>query len=225
MNRFPLICQLMRTTSSALSETGGMPGEKAVNEIFVLRGAMHRLDRGAIVQAIDDLSTEEATTIDFADVIAIPVRGKVGTFPELSESDITLHDGDVLFIKGRQQEVFYTGGLLEGGRFPLPRDYDIDVLEAMSMAGGSISTAGGSTGGRGLGVGNIMPATQVTVLRKCGCEQVAIDVDLRRALSDPRERIIVQPGDIIVLDYRRNELAVNFTVSLFQFGGIWSVFR
>ena len=96
-----------------------MPGEKAVNEIFVMRGAMHRLDRGAIVQAIDDLNSEEATTIDFADVISIPVKGKQGTFPELSESDITLNDGDVLFIKGRQQEVFYTGGLLEGGRFPL----------------------------------------------------------------------------------------------------------
>jgi hypothetical protein len=210
----------------ALSETGGLPGERAVNEIYVLRGAMNRMSQDAVVKAIDRLaSAKEAPTIDMADVVTIPIKGDVGTFPELSEDDITLESGDIVYIKGREQQVFYTGGLLEGGRFPLPRDYDIDVLEAMSMAGGSISTAGGSSGARGLGVGNIMPATQVTILRKCGCEQIAIDVDLRLAVSDPRERVIVQPGDIIVLEYRPNELAINFTVSLFQFGGIFQVFR
>lgn len=208
----------------ALSETGGMPSERAKNEIVVLRGGMNNPNAGAIVQAIGAPNQDgsQASTIDQANVIRIPIRGEAGTFPTLSEADITLEDGDIVFIEGRERDVFYTGGLLDGGRFPLPRDYDIDVLEAMSMAGGSVSAAAGSNGS---GFGSILPATQVTILRKCGCEQVAIDVDLRYALANPSERVIVQPGDLIVLEYRKNELAVNAVASIFQFGGIFNIFR
>ncbi len=211
----------------ALSETGGMPGESARNEIIVLRGAMNDgQNPNAIVQAIGQSGSKQSQTLEGANVVRIPIRGDIGSFPQLSEADITLEDGDVVFIKGRQRDVFYTGGLLDGGRFPLPRDYDIDVLEAMAMAGGSVSASAGSGGsGSFSGLGNIMPATQVTVLRKCGCEQVAIDVDLRYALAEPCERVIVQPGDLIILEYRKNELFTNSLVSIFQFGGIFNLFR
>jgi hypothetical protein len=158
-----------------------------------------------------------------AEVIRIPIEAERGQFPNLSEEDITLYDGDVVFIEGRQEEVFYTGGLLEGGRFPLPRDYKIDVLEAIAIAGGSVS---GATGSSGLGrAASPIPATQVTILRKCGCEQKAIDVDLRYALADPSERVIVQPGDLIVLEYRKKELLTNSLVQVFTFGGIFNLFR
>ncbi|MDB2687649.1 polysaccharide biosynthesis/export family protein [Mariniblastus sp.] len=212
----------------ALSETGGMPGESALNELIILRGAMNGgQDSGAIVQAVGaQYGSNESLTLEGANVVRIPIRGEAGTFPQITEADITLEDGDVVFIKGRQRDVFYTGGLLEGGRFPLPRDYDIDVLEAMAMAGGSVSATAGSGGNSGFsGLGSILPATQVTVLRKCGCEQVAIDVDLRYALSEPCERVIVQPGDLIILEYRKNELITNSIASIFQFGGIFNLFR
>ena len=211
----------------ALSETGGMPGESARNEILILRGAMNGgQNPNAIVQAVGQTRNNRSQTLEGANVVRIPIRGETGSFPQLSEDDITLEDGDVVFIKGRQRDVFYTGGLLEGGRFPLPRDYDIDVLEAMAMAGGSVSASAGSGGGGAFsGIGNILPATQVTVLRKCGCEQVAIDVDLRYALAEPCERVIVQPGDLIILEYRKNELFTNSFVSIFQFGGIFNLFR
>ena len=211
----------------ALSETGGMPGESARNEIVILRGGMNNPNSGAIIQAVgaQDFSNE-SPTLEGANVVRIPIRGDIGTFPNLSEADITLEDGDVIYIKGRRQDVFYTGGLLDGGRFPLPRDYDIDVLEAIAMTGGSVSASAGSGGsGAFSGLGNILPATQVTVLRKCGCEQVAIDVDLRYALAEPCERVIVQPGDLIILEYRKNELFTNTVVSIFQFGGIFNLFR
>ena len=211
----------------ALSETGGMPGESARNEILILRGAMNGgQNPNAIVQAIGQTRNQQSQTLEGANVVRIPIRGEAGSFPQLGEDDITLEDGDVVFIKGRQRDVFYTGGLLDGGRFPLPRDYDIDVLEAMAMAGGSVSASAGSGGnGSFSGIGNILPATQVTVLRKCGCEQVAIDVDLRYALAEPCERVIVQPGDLIILEYRKNELFTNSFVSIFQFGGIFNLFR
>ena len=213
----------------ALSETGGMPGERALNEIIVLRGGQNTNNYNAIVQEVGqsaDGGVMIPSTIDQANVIRIPIKAEQNEFPNLSESDITLQDGDVIYIKGRERDVFYTGGLLEGGRYPIPRDYNIDVLEAIALAGGSASAAAGSGGAGGFrGVGSILPPTQITVLRKCGCEQVAIDVDLRYALSDPTERVIIQPGDLIVLEYRKPELMVNTVASIFQFGGIFSLFR
>ena len=211
----------------ALSETGGLPSERAKNEIIILRGAMNDPNSGAIIQAVGSgYGSSESKTLEGANIVRIPIRGEIGAFPDLSETDVTLEDGDVVYIEGRQQDVFYTGGLLEGGRFPLPRDYDIDVLEAMAMAGGSVSATAGASGNSGFsGIGSILPATQVTVLRKCGCEQVAIDVDLRYALAEPCERVIVQPGDLIILEFRKNELVTNSIASIFQFGGIFNLFR
>ena len=203
----------------ALSETGGMPSELAKNEIVIFRGGQSG-DVDALVREIDAPGADpQSASRGGANIIRIPIEAERGNFPNFSEDDITLYDGDVVYIEGREQDVFYTGGLLPGGRFPLPRDYRIDVLEAIAIAGG----AGSQTTGRGLE--GVVPATQVTVLRKCGCEQVAIDVDLRYALADPSERVIVQSGDLIVLEYRRRELAANSFFSLLQFGGIFRLIR
>jgi len=207
----------------ALSETGGMPSERAKNEIVIFRGGQNG-DINSLVQEIGAPGMlPQSPNRSSANIIRIPIEAERGNFPQFSEADITLYDGDVVYIEGREQDVFYTGGLLPGGRFPLPRDYKIDVLEAISIAGGSASATAGQNTGRGLE--GIVPASQVTVLRKCGCEQVAIDVDLRYALADPSERVIVQPGDLIVLEYRRRELATNSLFSILQFGGIFNLFR
>ena len=189
----------------ALSETGGMPTENAINEIIVLRGGANTgIDPSSIVKAIGSpVKSNQPQTLEQANIVKIPIKGEPGSFPQLTEDEITLEDGDVVYIKGRDRDVFYTGGLLGGGRFPLPRDYDIDVLEAISLAGGSSNSA---AGGQATRIGTSIPATQVTILRKCNCEQVAIDVDLRYVLSEPSERVIIQPGDIIILEYRKNEM-------------------
>ena len=208
----------------ALSETGGLPGQRALNEIVVLRGGQNQGTNGSFIQAVGAPNFGGmATTIDGANAIRIPIRGEAGSFPNISEQDITLNDGDIVYIKGREREVFYTGGLLPGSRVPLPRDYDIDVMEAIALAGGS-GTSSGAAGGS-IRLGQVKPATQVTILRKCGCEQVAIAVDLRYTLSDPSERVIIQPGDLIVLEYRQNELFINTAAQVLTFGGIFNLFR
>ena len=212
----------------ALSETGGMPSENAKNEIVVIRGAMNdpEFDSGGIVQAIGApvQGGTESQFLSGANVVRIPIESAPGAIPRLTEEQITLEDGDVVYIEGRTREVFYTGGLLEGGRYPLPRDYEIDVIEAMSLAGGNAATTAGSNG-QGLRGGGLLPATQLTVYRKSGCNQCAIEVDLRCAFASPSERVIVQPGDMLVLEYRRKELAVNTIAQVFTFGGIFNVFR
>ncbi len=205
----------------ALSETGGMPGESARNEIVILRGAMKNVQNTGIVQAVDGTSGYQSTNM-----VRIPMKFKKDNIPVLNQSDIILKTGDVIYIEGRDREVFYTGGLLDGGRFPLPRDYEIDILEAIAMAGGSVSSAAGSSAGSTFrGIGNVMPASKLTILRSKNCKHCVIEVDLRKAICDPSQRVIVQPGDMIILEYRPNELLVNSIVSLFQFGGIYRLFN
>ncbi|MEM9941941.1 MAG: polysaccharide biosynthesis/export family protein [Planctomycetota bacterium] len=213
----------------ALSETGGMPGEGAVNELVILRGGMNEfVGDGPIIHTVDDgnnfVVPQSNSGMSQANLLRIPIESD-GGFPDLSEADVTLNDGDVLYIQGRQRDVFYTGGLLEGGRFPLPRDYDIDVLEAISMAGGNSSATAGGSGGNGIRLGNIFPATRILISRKENCERKTIEVDLRCALTDPSQRVIIKPGDLIVLEYRKGELAANSLTSILQFGGIFRLFN
>lgn len=212
----------------ALSLTGGMPGEGAFNEILVVRGGMFEEDSWdedddeGIVEAVG--IEAEAARLRDANITRIPIESKNGQFPELSEAEITLNDGDVLYIEGRQRDVFYTGGLLSGGRFPIPRDYEIDVLEAIALSGGSEATTagGGGSGGR---IGNIVPASKITIIRRSDCKTCAISVDGKCALGDPSQRVIIQPGDLILLEYTERELWINSVTSFLTFSGIFRLIR
>lgn len=206
----------------ALAETGGMPGQEAINEIIIIRDgvSMGFSDPGAIITpAENELNSPGLST---ANVTRIPVESRDGMpLPVLTEEQITLEDGDVVFIEGRRREVFYTGGVLEGGRFPLPRDYEIDVLEAIALAGGG-SRGNTSVGTRGTGV---LPPTEVLILREHECQFCTIEVDLRCIQSDPTQRVIIRPGDIIQLNFRQNESFINSIVSALQFGSIFRLFN
>ena len=58
--------------------------------------------------------------------------------PSFTQEDVILGEGDVVVVETRNRDVFYTGGLLGGSEIPLPRDYDLDVLAAIAIAGGQI---------------------------------------------------------------------------------------
>jgi len=223
----------------ALSESGGLPGLDAKNEVTILRGGF---DGAEGPTAYLTSLLEEADAPPFApelldlgpgpdmqqspsnsNVLKIPLRIAPGEpAPELTQDDIILNTGDILFIESREAEVFYTGGLIRGGQFPIPRDYDLDVLGAIAMAGGSIASAAGSTGTRGAfgsssGVGAIFPPTRVIVVRTVNGKQTSIRVNLKRALVDPQERILIEPNDFILLEYTPFELVMNLILSQVQF--------
>ncbi len=151
-------------------------------------------------------------------IVRIPLRSGRGVTPtRLEPSDVILKTGDIVFVQSREKEVFYTGGLLPGGQHPLPRDYPIDILEAIAMAGASVGQSlGGSGPSSGVNTGTF-PATKATVLRRRGHQQIPIEVDLRRAFHDPRERIQIEPGDFISLEYRGTELVSNLLMSSLRF--------
>lgn len=207
----------------ALSESGGLPGSDARNEVIVLRGAFsNERERDYYYDKLTNPNLDESEMMAHANVIKIPLRiGPNDPVVELSEDDILLYTGDVLFVRSRETEVFYTGGLLPGGQWPLPRDYDIDVMQAIALSGASVGTAAGaSSQSRGIlraGTTPLFPATRVIVLRELCGEQVPIEVDLKRAMIDPAERIRILPGDFLTLEYRPLELAGNVVLSLISF--------
>jgi len=64
------------------------------------------------------------------------------------------------------------------------------------------------------------------VLRQTNCNgQVAIEVDLTKAINDPRQRPLVQPGDILILQYKCEEDLLNFGASAFFTFGLAEIFR
>jgi protein involved in polysaccharide export with SLBB domain len=206
----------------ALSETGGLPGVDATNEVTILRGAFSGpQQRDELLKRLDGPAAD-GDVLSAPDAIRIPLR--LGPFDpplEISEQDITLYSGDVVFVQSRETEVFYTGGLLPAGQFPLPRDYDIDVVEAMAMAGGAVATGASGNddafeGRGGSALGAIFPATRAIVVRKLNGQQIPIAVDLKRAMTDPRERIRIVPGDFIVLEYTPAALVGNIVLSTFR---------
>lgn len=213
----------------ALAETGGLPGLDAQNEVLVLRGSF------ADAQARDGLIQDMVTSGPYngsadltrknPNVIRIPLRSDPGGKPvQLSEEDIILTTGDVVFIETRDRDVFYTGGLLNGREIPLPRDYDLDVLAAMALAGGSNATGlGAGSLGRNAGLGggggssSIIPPSQIVVLRKLpNGGSIPIKISLDRALVDSSQRLLIQPGDYIILQYTPLELAGNVILGTFS---------
>ena len=67
------------------------------------------------------------------------------------------------------------------------------------------------------GAGNIVPPSLAIIVRTLPDEtQVPIKVDLAAAMQKPTERVLIQPNDIIYMQYRGGELAANVLLNLFN---------
>jgi protein involved in polysaccharide export with SLBB domain len=213
----------------ALAQTGGLPGLDAKNEVLILRGTF------ADAQSRDGIINEMVNVGPYngaddwvrknPNIIRIPLRAEPGRpLTQLTEDDIILNTGDIVFIETREREVFYTGGVLQGREIPLPRDYDLDVLAAISLAGGTVS-AGATQGSLanngqfgGGGMRSALPPTQIVVLRKLSNgSTIPIKINLNRALVDSSQRILVQPGDYVMLQYTPAELVANMILGSISF--------
>jgi hypothetical protein len=224
---------------NALMESGGLPGVNAKNEVKILRAS--RADQRRRDEFVQQFYQQYYCNPDPCgcppplpedpSILKIPLRLPPGTIPEFGPENVVLEDGDIVYIESRDAEVFYTGGLLPGGEFKIPRDYDLDVLTAMALSGGGISRQqnGGGGGGGGMGMMGMMgqvPPGMLYVLRKTPCNgQITIAVDLAKANVDPRERILVQPGDILVLRFKPSEEILNFSLGTFFTFGIQYALR
>ncbi len=217
----------------ALSQTGGLPGLNAKNEVVILRKAYSEAfsktdymdddfnvgraqsqvaDRYNETGAINDLSAELG-------IVRIPLRvGPNETPPQLTSEDVTLYDGDVVYIQSREAEVYYTGGLIKGGVYPIPRDYDLDVMGAIATAGGTIGASAGAAANNATSrVGSLVPASRILVLREVNGKQYAIQIKQKDMLSDPSQRILIEPNDVILVEYTPLELWFNMMYNVINF--------
>ncbi len=219
---------------TALAQTGGLPGINAKAEIRVLRG--NRLefanrDRELLnfykqnkaedfpYGIIPDAPQENDSTI------RIPLRLGQNEIPNIRPEDVILQDGDIVYVDSRETDVYYTGGLLAGGEFPLPRDYDLDALTAISRAGFSAGVGTNRSGILG-SAGASVPPSQLIILRQIpGNQQLAIEIDLNKAINDPKYRILIRPGDTLILRFRPREEIINFISNTFFTFGIRQLFR
>ncbi|MDZ4850953.1 MAG: polysaccharide biosynthesis/export family protein [Pirellulaceae bacterium] len=218
----------------ALMATGGLPGLNAKNEVRVLRAdSKNQKARDEFVRNFyaQYYNNQEPCGCppplpDDPSILRIPLRMEPGVTPSFAPEDMILREGDVVFIDSREAEVFYTGGLLRAGEFPIPRDYDLDVLGAMALAGTGVGTqAQGGFGGLQQTLGAVPPG-RLYIVRKLPCDgQVTIEVDINKAINNPRDRPLVQPGDTLLLQYKPQEELLNFGLGTFFTYGIQSLIQ
>ena len=220
----------------ALTETGGLPGLNAKNEVKILRSTaadkearreFMRQYQQVLANHMDPCSCPPPMPDD-PTVLKVPLRLAPGVIPSVTQDDVILEDGDILIIENRENEFFYTAGLLPGGQWAIPRDYDLDVLGAMALAGYGIgATTANSSGLSGIaGRTQVIPPGRLYILRRTPCNgQIAIAVDLAASINDPSIRPIIQPGDTLVLQYKATEELINFGLSIFFTYGLAEVLR
>ena len=186
----------------ALNATGGMPGFDAKNEVIIRRGQYDPADPDK-------------------GFVRIPLRVRPDEPVTFTEQDIILNDGDTLFIEARDTEAYYTGGLLGGAQIPLPRDYDLRVMEAIAQVRGPLFNGGFSqtafvAQSVSNGVGRPNPSLVSVIRRLPNQKTITIRVDLNRAAWDNRENILVQPGDMLIMQERPGEALVRYITETFR---------
>lgn len=222
----------------ALSQTGGLPGLNAKNEVVILRKAysdeFSNTDYGEgagyaqsqVAQRYNETGVIDGLNSDVG-VVRIPLRIAPGEEPpQLTSEDVTLYDGDVVYIQSREAEVFYTGGLIKGGVYPIPRDYDLDVMGAIATAGGALGASAGAVPGNTSGkISSLLPASRIIVLREVNGKQYAIQIRQREMLRDPSQRILIEPNDVVLVEYTNAELWFNMLYNMINFNVSYSDFK
>jgi len=193
----------------------------------------HLLSNLCVENCQDPCFCNEAPVPDPPNVTKIPLRYHPSRPPTFTDEDILLTEGDIVIIRSRDRETFYSAGLLGGGEHLLPRDKDLDVIGAIAIAGGPIGSIGSGIGGVGSGQngngggrnGYCQPS-EVIVMRELPCDnQIAIKIDLNKAIADKSERILIKPGDVVLLRYTVHEELGNLVLNLLQFNFLFGANR
>jgi protein involved in polysaccharide export with SLBB domain len=197
----------------ALNATGGPPGLDAKNEVIVERAKPNPADPSK-------------------SVVRIPLRLYPEQKLDLCEDDVILKDGDVVKIESRDtsSEVFYVVGIAGSRQFALPRDYDLDVLQALTLVGAPIANGGFTQNAFvaqsvSTGLGTPSPALLTVIRPLSNGRQIPIRVDLNVALRDLRERIRVLPGDTLVLQERPGDAITRYMTQTFRFNNFANTFK
>jgi hypothetical protein len=217
----------------ALARTGGLPDLDAYNEIIIYRDYLRDKNIKIDLKQLEKgkPGAKQMPDVWVGETVRIPLRQPPDAPLPFGPKDVVLHTGDVVFLEARDEQVFFSAGLLPTGKHMLPRDHDLDVIEAIALVRGPLYN--GAFGGSNLagnliqpGLGSPSPSLCVVLRRVPGHGQVAIAVDLRSALLHPQERIPIRPGDVLLLQEKPAEaFARYFTQTFLNFEMMLNVFH
>jgi protein involved in polysaccharide export with SLBB domain len=198
---------------NALTSTGGVPNNARTPEVVIYRGYAKGNELNGVyasqLPSPDQCPCGDADG-DGREVIRIPLRKRCGQQVSIPREHIMLQDGDIVTLRSREFDRFYTGGLLPPSEQYLPPDYDLTIIEAILKSSGPLINGGVNSSNLngnivGAGLGNPSPS-QLSILRRLpNGQQVNIHVNLNDALTDPRQNILVQADDILLLQENRDE--------------------
>ena len=207
---------------NALARSGGLPGLESTQEVIVQRGYWDGdsdpMNGGYEHPTEADLDNNRESR---RRIIRIPMRIRPGEPLPFRPEDIVLQNGDIVQVRAREPEFYYTGGLMPADEVPLPNDYDLTVVEAVLKGRGPLLNGGFNASNLNgavilAGVGNPSPSLLAVLRQTPGGGQVTIRVDLNEAVRDPRENILVQAGDVLILQETPDEAIARYFSQVFQ---------
>ena len=194
----------------ALMQTGGLPGVSSKNEVQIIRSnSRDKQARLEFMRQYSEIAARYANDPcncpppmpDDPTITRIPLRLLPGEVPTFTEEDIILQDGDVVLIETRETEFsspavccLAASGHCHETMTWMPWRDGHGGLWSGTFEHGQRGFAGTRLfAGRASG--------RLYVLRPsvCGKDQIAIEVDLAKAVNDPRQRPIIRPGDTLIL--------------------------
>jgi protein involved in polysaccharide export with SLBB domain len=206
---------------NALARTGGLPGLESTQEVSIQRGYWDPKADPNGMCASTDLYNQITDESNRQRVTRIPLRLRPGEPLGFGPKDIMLDNGDIVIVRGRQPQFFYTGGVLPSGEYPLPNDYNLTALEAVmkvraSVFNGGVNTSNLSGVSIGSGIGNPSPNLLAVLRQTPHGGQVIIRVDLDEAARDPRQNLLVQGGDVLILQETPDQAMTRYFTQVFQ---------
>jgi protein involved in polysaccharide export with SLBB domain len=206
---------------NALARTGGLPGLESTQEVVIQRGYWDERADASRLHGVPAEALAAGPGGGRQRVTRIPLRIRPGQSISFGPEDILLENGDIVTVRGRDPQFFYTGGLLPAGEYPLPNDYDLTVLEAVLKTRGPLFNGGLNTSNLngaviGAGIGNPSPNLLAVLRQTANGGQVTIRVDLDEAARDPRMNILVQAGDVLILQETPDQAITRYVTQIFQ---------
>ncbi len=217
---------------NALTRSGGLPGLESTQEIIIQKGNWdpnsNPMGAGmcwpnmANESGMDNYAANGAGNGNGRrGIIRIPMRVRPGEPINIRPEDVLLENGDIVMVKRREPEFYYTGGLMPANEVPLPNDYDLTIVEAVlkgqgPLLNGGLNSSNLSGAITGSGVGNPSPSLVSIVRKTPNGGQLVIRVDLNDAVRDPRENILVKGADILILQESPQEAMTRYFTQTFQ---------
>lgn len=149
--------------------------------------------------------------------VRIPLTAVNGQPLAFGQQDIILEEGDIILVESREQDHFFTGGLLGGGQYALPRNTDLDVIDAVLLADSYSRSTQLNTPTRAIGGVSVLNRDVTVGASRVIIERTGPDghkrrfrVSLYHAMKNPDQRVLIEPGDRIFLEYTSAEAFLAF---------------